>query len=163
MGVGEHHRHDSHGRLITRLRMQADDIERLTSGLDEDALARRPAHSQWSLKELVCHLWRMQEVFDGRLEAMLTEANPGIAPYSSENDPEFEQKLRSSAAELVAAFLAEREQLLTLLESLSAGDWRRAGMHPEFVHYDVAFQVELLAHHEAHHLYQIFQRRTAMA
>lgn len=163
MGTGEPHRRDAHSRLIARLRMQADDIERLTSGLDEEALARRPSLGQWSLKELVCHLWRMQEVFDGRLEAMLTESNPGIAPYCSEHDPEFEQKLRTPSAELVAAFLAEREQLLTLLESLSPGDWRRAGIHPEFTHYDVHFQVELLTHHEAHHVYQIFQRRAALA
>jgi len=163
MATGERHPHDSHGRVITRLRMQAEDVERLTSGLDEDALARRLAHGQWSLKELVCHLWRIQEVIEGRLEAMLTRVNPPIPPYLSGNDAEFEEKLKSPAAELVAAFLTEREQLLTLLESLSAGDWRRSGSHPEYPHYDVQFQMELMVHHEAHHVYQIFQRRAGVS
>lgn len=154
--------HEVHGRLAARLREQANDVRRLTAGLDEDSLAERTIPGKWSLKEIVCHLWRVQEVFEGRIEAMLTQANPSIVPYSPDQDSEFGEKLQSQAAELVEGFLAEREQLVTLLASLSASDWRRSGSHPEYPHYDVQFQVEYMTYHEAHHIYQMIQRRVPL-
>ncbi|MGC9972324.1 MAG: DinB family protein [Bryobacteraceae bacterium] len=156
------HKQDTHSRLAWRLREQAHDIKRLASGLDEDSLAERTVPGKWSLKEILCHLWRVQEVFEGRIEALLTQTNPAIVPYYPEQDSEFEEKLRSTAGELLEGFLAEREQLVTLLESLSTGDWRRSGTHPEYPHYDVHFQVEYMAYHEAHHIYQMLQRRAPL-
>ncbi len=153
------HKRDPHSRLVVRLQSQAEDVRRLTSGLDEAALAQRGVPGKWSLKELVCHLWRVQEVFEGRIEALLTQNHPTIVPYTTEGDSEFEEKLKCPGAELEEGFLTEREQFITLLASLSAGDWRRSGVHPEFPYYDVHFQVEAMVHHEAHHVYQIFQRR----
>ncbi len=150
-------------RLAGRLREQADDIRRLISGLDEDALSRRPAPDKWSLKELIAHLWRVQEVFESRIEAMLTQTRPALAPYAPDGDRQFEAKLSSTCEELLASFLGEREELAALLDSLSPADWRHKGMHPEYRHYDVRLAVEYMAWHEAHHIYQILQRRELSA
>jgi hypothetical protein len=151
-----------HSRLAVRLREQADDIRRLAEGLDEETIAARTLPEKWSLKEIVCHLWRVQEVFEGRIEAMLTQSHPNIVPYNPGNDAEFAEKLKSPGAELLEGLLTEREQLLTLLESLSAADWHRSGKHPEYVHFDVHLQVELMAYHEASHIYKMFNYRAAM-
>jgi DinB superfamily len=156
------HKQDTHSRLAWRLREQAHDIQRMASGLDEESLAEHTVPGKWSLKEILCHVWRVQEVFEGRIEALLTQTNPAIVPYYPEQDSEFEEKLRSTAGELLEGFLAEREQLVTLLASLSAGDWRRSGTHPEYPHYDLHFQVEYMAYHEAHHIYQMLQRRAPL-
>ena len=161
MGSGTH-KPDAHSRLAWRLREQAHDITRLASGLDEQALCEHTVPGKWSLKEILCHLWRVQEVFEGRIEALLTQTSPAIVPYYPEQDSEFEEKLRSPAAELLSGFLVEREQLVTLLASLSAGDWRRSGNHPEYPHYDLHFQVEYMAYHEGHHIYQMLQRRAPL-
>jgi uncharacterized protein (TIGR03083 family) len=152
-----------HARLAARLREQAGDIRHLVSGLDEEALAKRPLPEKWSLKELIAHLWRIQEVFEARIAAMLTQTKPVLASYEPGADLEFEQKLRNTCEELLAGFLGDREELAALLDSLSPGDWRHRGVHPEYSHYDVQFAVEYLAHHEAHHLYQMFQRRVLLA
>jgi hypothetical protein len=152
-----------HTRLAARLLDQANDIRRLTAGLDEEALARRPIPEKWSLKELVAHLWRVQEVFESRIEAMLTQTKPSLAPYDANSDPGFEAKLNSTFEELLAGFMGDRDELTSLLDSLSAGDWRHRGMHPEYRHYDVRFAVEYLACHEAHHIYQMLQRRELVA
>lgn len=163
MAVHEHSKaKDAHAHLTARLCDQAADIQRLTSGLDEEALANRGIPGKWSLKELVCHLWRVQEVVEGRIEAMLTQTNPAIQRYDPESDSEFEERLKSPAHELVEGFLTERDQLATLLGSLSSADWHRPGSHPEFPYYDLHFQVEYMAHHEAHHIYQMFQRRAPL-
>jgi hypothetical protein len=153
---------DACARLVSRLQEQGQEIRRLVSGLDEEVLATPIVPGKWSLKELVCHLWRVQEVFEARIEAMLTQNSPIISRYEPNGDPEFEQRLRATAAELVEGLLTEREQLVTLLDSLSSGDWRRSGSHPDFRHFDVQFQVEYMVWHEAHHIYQMMQRRAAL-
>jgi hypothetical protein len=160
----EHHahsdKHEAHRRLIARLREQAADVSRITAGLDEASLAKRTIPDKWSLKELVCHLHRVQQVFERRVQSMLAEDSPAIAVYSPDNDAEFEKMLSRPGKDALAAFLEDRERLAAQWEELSPGEWHRSGRHPEYPHYDVHFQVEYMAHHEAHHIYQMFQRRT---
>jgi hypothetical protein len=152
-------KHEAHRRLVARLRQLAEDVGRLASGLGEHSLARRIIPDKWSLKELVCHLWRVQQVFEARVEAVLTSDNPSILKYDPEGDVEFEKMVTRPAAELLASFASDRGRFLTRLEKLSPAEWHRSGRHPEFGQYDVHFQVEYMAHHEAHHVYQMFQRR----
>jgi hypothetical protein len=160
----EHHmhsdKHEAHRRLIARLRQQADDVTRIAAGLDESSLAKRTIPDKWSLKELVCHLHRVQQVFESRIASMLAQDNPAITVYSPDDDAEFEKMLSRPAKDVLAAFLEDRERLAAQWEELSPGEWHRSGRHPEYPHYDVHFQVEYMVHHEAHHLYQMFQRRT---
>lgn len=147
-----------HARLAQRLRDQAHDIRRLVSGLDEETMARRPTLEKWSVKETIAHLWRVQEVFESRIEAMLTQTKPALTPYQPGGDLEFQLKLASTGEDLVAGFMGDREELAALLDSLSPADWRRRGVQPEYRHYDVQFAVECLAYHEAHHIYHLIDR-----
>jgi hypothetical protein len=153
----------AHERIVERLRSQADDVRRLTSGLDEKALSTRTVPEKWSVKEILCHLWRIQEVFDKRLDALLTKEKPEIVSYEPEGDSEFPKLTALSARRAHAAFQKGRTRLLARLEKLQPGQWHRAGRHVEFPHYDVHFAMEYMAHHEAHHIYQMFQRRAPLA
>lgn len=155
-------KHDAHLALIERLRDQGGQVERLTRGLDDDALSERTVPDKWSLKELVCHLWRCQRLFDDRIEAMLTRENPVLLPYSPDGDTDFEKLVAHPATETRAAFLADRDALATRLLQLEPAQWHRGGKHPEYERFDVHFQVEYMAHHEAHHIYQLFLRRVPL-
>ena len=160
--VAEHEhseKHEAHRKLVARLREMAGDVRRITAGLDEASLAKRTVPDKWSLKELLCHLERLQEVFEGRVQAMLSRDNPEVARYDPEGDAEFDKMLAVSCGDTLAAFLAHRERFADRLEKLSPSEWHRPGKHPDFPNYDVHFQVEYMAHHEAHHIYQMFQRR----
>ena len=159
---GMHDKHEAHRRLVKRLEEQAADVRRLTSGLDEEKLARRVVEGKWSLKELAAHLWRVQDVFEGRIDAMLAEENPVIARYDPEGDAAFDRMAARPGAETMAGFLEARSRLASHLEALGPAEWHRAGRHPEFPHYDVHFQVEYMVHHEAHHIYQMYQRRNPL-
>jgi len=152
----------AHERILARLRDHAVEVRRLVAGLDEESLSRHTVPGKWSLKELLCHITRVQRVFDARLDALLSEDNPQIAYYGPEGDILFEEMADRTAAETLDEFLAEREQLLARLEKLGPADWHRPGRHPEFANYDVNLQMDYLAHHEAHHVYQMFQRRTPL-
>jgi hypothetical protein len=155
----KHDKHDAHRRLIARLREHAGEVRRLVSGLDEAAFTKRIKPDQWSLKEMVCHLDRVQQIFGGRVETMVAEENPAIAVWEPDGDPEFDKMTMRSGNDSLTAFLAGRERFAQRLEVLSPAEWHRPGRHPEFPHYDVHFQVEYMAHHEAHHIYQMYQRR----
>jgi hypothetical protein len=165
-GMSDHHdrhrdgdKHAVHLALVDRLRAQAAEVKRLAAGLDEAALATRTVPDKWSMKELICHFRRMETIFGERVERMLTEETT-IVPYESpDTDEVFAAMIRRPAADVLAEFLAERDALCRKLESLTAADWHRKAKHPQFPHYDLHFQVEYMAHHEAHHIYQMFQRR----
>ena len=161
MGSGGHHeKHALHARIVARLRDQAEDVRRLTSRLDDEQLAVRTVPGKWSLKELTCHLWRVQQLLGDRIEAMLGEENPQFEAYAPEGDAEFRRLSERPFAETIEAFMSERETLASRLERLTPADWHRPGRHPSFPYFDVHFQAEYLAHHEAHHIFQMFERRS---
>jgi len=152
----------AHRRLITRLEQQAEDVRRLTAGLDDEQLSRRTVPAKWSLKELVCHLGRIQDVFDARVAAMVGQEQPAIASYEPEDDPDFEGLTRRPASACLQDFFSGRDRLFARLEALGPEQWHRSGRHPEYPNYDVHFAVEYMAHHEAHHIYQMYQRRAPL-
>ena len=155
-------KHEAHRRLVRRLEDQAQDVERLTRELDDDALARRVVLGKWSLKELAGHLWRVQQVFEGRLDAMLGGDNPKLASWNPDNDPAFDQMLDAKSRKVVGGFLGGRKAFLERLAKLEPAEWHRPAQHPDFPRYDVHFMVEYLAHHEAHHIYQMYTRRAVL-
>jgi uncharacterized damage-inducible protein DinB len=152
----------AHARITARLRDHAIEVRRLFAGLDEEALMRRTVPGKWSMKEILCHIARVQRVFDARLDTLLSEDNPEIAYYGAEGDLLFEEMADHPAAETLEVFLAERGWFLGRLEKLTLDEWHRPGRHPEFANYDVHLQMDYLAHHEAHHVYQMFERRTPL-
>ncbi len=163
--MGEHHHHDRidkhavHLALVQRLRTQAAEVARLALGLDETALATRSVPGKWSMKELICHLRRMETIFGERFHRMLAEETT-IAPYENpDGDEVFAAMTKRPTDEVLAEYLGERDALTRTLEGLTPGQWHRKAKHPQFPHYDLHFQVEYMAHHEAHHIYQLFQRR----
>lgn len=152
-------KHEAHRQLVARLRQQSGDVARITSGLDEASLAKRPNPDQWSLKELVCHLHRVQQIFEARVDGMVAQDNPPVASYMPDGDAEFEKMVTRPARDCIIAFLEDRERLALRLGELSPAEWHRTGKHPDFPHYDVHFQIEYMVHHEGHHIYQMYQRR----
>jgi len=152
----------AHARITERLRDHAVEVRRFFAGLDEEALTRRTVAGKWSLKALLCHIARVQRVFDVRLDTLLSADNPRLSHYGPEGDLLFEEMADRPAAETLDEFLAERGLLIGRLEKLSLDEWHRPGRHPEFADYDVHLQMDYLAHHEAHHVYQMFQRRTPL-
>lgn len=157
-----HDKHAVHARIVQRLEGQAQEVTRLVAGVSEQDLARRTVADKWSVKEVLCHLDRVQEIFEERVEAMLTQDNPTLASYEPDGDPAFAARVQKSTADTLATFLARRDRLVARLEELRPADWHRAGRHPEYPAYDVHVCVEYLAHHEAHHIYQMLQRRAPL-
>jgi uncharacterized protein (TIGR03083 family) len=156
-------KHEAHRRVVEKLEAQGAEIGRLCAGLEEEAIAKRPKPDKWSVKEVLAHITRIQEVFEGRVEALLTQENPPIVSYSPERDVEFAAVAARPSTELLKLFKDGRSRLVARLIALSPGDWHRPGTHPDYPSYDVHFCMEYMAHHEAHHIFQMFERRAAFA
>ncbi len=156
-------KHEAHRRVVEKLEGQGAEIRRLCAGLEEDAIAKRPKPETWSVKEVLAHLTRIQEVFEGRLEALLTQEKPPIVSYSPEGDADFVAVAAKPSAELLKHFGDGRARILARLIAISPAEWHREGAHPDYAAYDVHFCMEYMAHHEAHHIYQMFERRAAFA
>jgi uncharacterized protein (TIGR03083 family) len=155
--------HLAHAKLIERLKSQAEEVRRLCAELDEETIGRRVKPEKWSVKEVLAHIGRVQQVFEGRLEALLTKENPMIVGYEPEEDPDFEAIASKSSGELLKWFEDTRARIVSRLESLSREEWHRPGRHDEYPAYDVHFCMEYMGHHEAHHMYQMFERRASLA
>ncbi len=155
-------KHEAHRRIVEKLEVQAADIRRLCSGLEEDAIARRPKAETWSVKEVLAHVARLQDIFETRLEALLTKEQPPIVSYSPETDAEFAAFAARPSAELLKGFDDTRARILARLVTLSPAEWHRPGKHPDYPAYDVHFCMEYMGHHEAHHIWQMFERRAAL-
>jgi len=151
-------------QLIGRLRQHADDVRRITDGLGDAALHQRIEPEQWSLAELVCHILRVQDLFESRIDAMLQREEPAFESYAPEGDAGFVDFVASHRGrKAVEGFVTERDRFAGRLDALAPGEWRRRGRHPTFATFDVDFLVEYMLHHEAHHLYQMFMRRIRVA
>ena len=146
--------------LVARLRQLASDVRRLTAGFDDLTLRRRTVAEQWSLIELVCHVRVVQQLFEGRIDAMLERDAPAFESYAPEDDAAFATLIASHPGhEEVQRFLADRDRFTRRLETLTPDQWQRIGRHPTFGIFEIQFLVEYMAHHEAHHVYQMFTRR----
>jgi hypothetical protein len=158
----DHDKRTAHLALVKRLRRQAAEIRRLTAGLDETALATPTVAGKWSLKELVCHFRRMEEIFGDRFRRILAEDGPMLLPYTPDGDAVFVGLTKQMTESVLEDYSREREALCRRLEALTSAEWHRKGSLPEFASYDVHFMIEYMAHHEAHHIYQLFRRRVPL-
>jgi hypothetical protein len=122
---------ESRRALLARLRQHGQDIRSMTTALDDSALDRRFDPEKWSLKELVCHVWRVQQLFELRIDRMLESDVPAFASYTPDGDQTFQTLVASyRGAESVQAFLVDRERFAGRLGQLSALEWWRQGRHP---------------------------------
>src|SRR4030042_4044058 len=74
----------NHQEIVDTLRALPGQIEALVRGLDEEALRRRPAPDQWSIKEVCAHPRDSLEMDGERIRRMLEEDEPLISAYDQE-------------------------------------------------------------------------------
>jgi len=120
---------------------------------------RRPAARKWSVHEHVCHLAAVHPLFFARLEQMLRQENPRIAPYFPEDMGEDGYLLKVDFEEALERFVRERRKLLERLNLLSDQDWQRTAVHQEYRHYSVFIMFRHLALHDLFHSYRIEELR----
>ncbi|HEX8127753.1 MAG TPA: DinB family protein [Pyrinomonadaceae bacterium] len=146
---------DNTESIITMLENAPCVIVPLVRAVAPEVLKRRPRPEKWSAHEHACHLAEVQPMFLTRLELMLREREPRIAPYDPSADDEAGALLKLDLSDALERFTRERAELVEELRDLSAEDWQRTAEHPEYAHYSVFIMFRHLALHDMLHSYRI--------
>jgi hypothetical protein len=143
--------------LELRLSCQYESAMTLVLITDVAVLKQRPASGKWSIFENFVHMVRYQNVFIGRVEAILTQQNPSFERYSAETDADFSKWLKFDKDKLLHILVNDRFVVYNNFKELSDDDLDKTGVHPAFGHMDLADWHEFFVLHEAHHIFTMFR------
>jgi hypothetical protein len=141
--------------IVDALRALPNQIEELVQDLSEDALRWRPSPSEWSIKEICCHLRDSSEIDGERVRHMLSEDDPLLPSYDQEALAREREYQSENMPLVLTALRAFSGGLAYLLENLGEEDWQRGGRHEERGPISVDQYAQLLTDHASVHLEQI--------
>ncbi len=133
-------------------------LNAFVDGLSEAQLNHPPEPGEWSIRETLWHLLVAEQLFAGRVHKLLTEENPllsGMASWTVTGEGEL------SAQDILGRLLALRQDTLSRLQEMAAGDWWRTGFHEEWGQVTLLQQATYSARHERSHFAQIAGARQA--
>jgi len=131
------------------------ELERLTRGVPDDRLRKRPAADTWSVGEIVAHLADAEIVIAFRMRLILGAPGTAIAAYDQDSWVASGHYDKRDPRRSVELFRVLREANLALLESLTPEQWRHYGMHAERGQETIEHIVRMTAGHDVNHLRQI--------
>ena len=141
--------------VIDALRRAPSIIVPLVREVPAMILKRRPAPRKWSAHEHACHLAHVHALFFDRLELMLREPEPAIAPYlPGDQDPD-DLLMRMDLDAALERYASDRARLVRRLEALKPAEWSRRASHAEYREYSVFIMFRHLALLVFLHAYRI--------
>lgn len=127
--------------------------------MPEDLRKRRPQPAKWSAHEHFCHLAVQEPPMRERLERMLTEDDPELAPLSPSPEEESGALRDVDLGEAMERFARERAEMVARLRALPPEGWERTGRHPERSPYTVFLFARQLLLHDMLHGFRIEELR----
>ena len=131
-----------------------------TAGLPAEAVERRPAPREWSVAELLGHLWDAEIAYAFRGRAILAQDRPELIGYDQDA---WATLARPPFGELLAAYGALRTANLALARGTPEARWDRLGIHAERGPTSFRLLTETIAGHDRAHLRQLDQTIAAVA
>jgi DinB superfamily len=135
-------------------------FRRRTAGLAAEVVDRRPAPREWSVAELLGHLWDAEIAYAFRGRAILAQDEPPLIGYDQDA---WARLARPPFGELVAVFGAIRAANLALARGTPGALWGRQGLHEERGPTSFRLLTETIAGHDRAHLLQLEQTVAAVA
>ena len=81
---------DDKQQLLSALQEEMHRWEDILSSMDEERITAPQLASNWSIKDVISHLWGWQQRSIARLEAALHNSEPQFPEWPAEFDPEVE-------------------------------------------------------------------------
>lgn len=135
------------------------EFQERTRGLPAELVARRPEPREWSVAELLAHLWDSEVVYGFRARAILAQDHPQLVAYDQEA---WATLPRPPFQELLAGFAALRSANLALIRATPADRWDRVGVHQERGETSFRVATQEIAGHARAHLLQLQQTVAAV-
>jgi DinB superfamily len=133
-------------------------IADLTAGVAPDRLRATPDFGGWSANEVLAHLRSCADVWGGCIERILAEDRPTIRAVNPRTWIRSTDYLDLEFRPSLAAFTAQRADLLAVLERLGPDEWARSATVTgagRVLERTVQFYAQWLAQHERSHRRQL--------
>jgi len=148
--------HVSIADIVARLEQSRRSLMEAIAGLDEEGFRARPQQGGWTAAETLAHLLITERNSTGRARTALAEDNPQFAWVS---DDQLEEQARSAqrmpVPQIVHGLLAQRRDVVTLLEPLSPQQLARPYRQERRGRLTVGWLLQHIAEHEEEHAGQI--------
>jgi uncharacterized damage-inducible protein DinB len=135
---------------------------RLSRGLTQAQLLRRPAPGKWSIHEIVCHLADTEVANAWRYRMVLAEDEVGLTAWDQDRWAAAHQYRRQDLRLALEQFQALRARNLALLRAVGRKAWARTATHPTFGRLSAGQIAAHLVHHDANHVGQIERIRKTL-
>jgi hypothetical protein len=122
--------------------------------LPAELLGRQPEPGEWSVAELLGHLWDTEIALAFRARLVLAQDTPELIAYDQEA---WARLAHPPYAELLDAFTALRTANLALVRDTPEGQWDRFGIHDERGPTSFRLLIQTIAGHDRAHLRQLEQ------
>jgi hypothetical protein len=130
-------------------------LERLAEEGDSDRWRRRPTPGVWAPIEVLGHLADLELVFGARLRAVLSLDEPALQQINGARLAERARYLDWPLRTALERFGRRRRENVELLETCSAEELGRTGIHPSRGRLTVAGLVAVMLAHDVDHVGQI--------
>ena len=143
---------DEYALVYKRLQHSIDKLLQIVPGLSNDVLIYKP-QGKWSIKEHTGHLSVLEPLWRERV-VQIQQGKPVLSPADLVNTATFEAGFNDwHITILLEKFTTERNQTLSLLDSIKKEDKVKTSLHPRLNQpmriIDLAYFV---AEHDEHHL-----------
>jgi hypothetical protein len=144
--------------LVAQLAQQLEALAFVVGRGPRAAVEVRTKEGQWSARDNLAHLARVQDIFFGRLDRILAEDRPRLARYRAEEDADWPGWQGLATGDAIESLRSGRERLIARLEALTPNELLRTGVHPAFGEMTIPEWFHFLLVHEGHHLYVALRR-----
>jgi uncharacterized damage-inducible protein DinB len=145
------------GWQMNQLEFNAKSVEWLLRTGDPAALTQyRDGGSGWTALETLCHLRDFEKVFLDRLHLTVEQDNPTL-PFPKPDDVAAERNYSGErdVNSVLAAWKANRVELLAYLKARGDDDWERPAVHPVRGVLTLNDQLALSTLHDTNHMEQM--------
>jgi hypothetical protein len=145
-------------QILTLLAETPQRVDAATTGLRATLLRTSVNHNEWSANEVLAHLRACADVWGGCIAAILAEERPTLRAVNPRTWIEQTDYRELEFRPSLRAFVTQRADLLTFLESLSPENWSRAATVTgagKVLERSVLSYAQWLAEHERAHVKQI--------
>jgi hypothetical protein len=146
--------------VLSALHATPGELERLTSGQSQEALAKPASDGEWGVVEIVPHLRDWEAVYDDWIRHLLEEDTPRLAPVDDSLWAIEHNYAGEHVPDAIEGFRERRDDTIALLEGLDEAAWRRRAVHPEMGPITLHQLADRMCDHDARH---IEQARDALA
>ncbi|HVU74003.1 MAG TPA: DinB family protein [Mycobacteriales bacterium] len=139
---------------------QVGDLIRANAAAWQAVLARadvrtRPRPDVWSPLEYACHVRDVFELYDRRLELMLTTDEAQFQNWDQDVTAVERRYAEDDPAAVGPALTANAEQLASRFDSVAGDAWDRTGLRSDGALFTVSSFSRYLIHDPVHHLWDV--------